>query len=210
MRLCEEFGSPGDIGDPVPAFPGKECKEFFFGGIDDLLGRHEFRQYCSRCSAIDIAEGPVVPLKELEFAELQVKVGDHIGLLPGDAFCKVHAVPCQALQGDILAAAPGLQLFGTTDPCKVRNEESVRWVCLFHPNIGLAVVGGGLWVHAEDTRLIRHKYLTCGEEAGDMDAINGSSFQGNDDGDKVAVLLHTLCNHGGQLICARLVVAEGR
>ncbi len=55
-------------------------------------------------------------------------------------------------------------------PCKVCNERGIRWLRLFHLNIGLAVVGGGLGVHVED---IRHRYSDCGEEAGYKLIIRG-------------------------------------
>ena len=40
----------------------------------------------------------VITFKELKFTELQIKIRNHISLLPGDALRKVHTVPCKAFQ----------------------------------------------------------------------------------------------------------------
>lgn len=70
-------------------FFSEELWELFFRRIDDVLHGHILCQHGRNSRIIDAAEGLVITLKELVFAELQVQVGDHVGLLPDDAFGQV-------------------------------------------------------------------------------------------------------------------------
>ncbi len=74
----------------------------------------------------------VITFKELKFTELQIKIRNHISLLPGDALRKVHTVPCKAFKGYELPAAPWLQFFRTAYPAKVCDE-----ICIC--GIGLSI-----------------------------------------------------------------------
>ena len=77
---------------------------------------------------------------------------------------KVHAVPCKAFEGYELPAAPWLQFFRTAYPAKVRNEICICGIGLFHSDIGLSVIGSGLWVHTEDIRPVGHENLAGRQE----------------------------------------------
>ena len=61
-------------------------------------------------------------------------------------------MPCKAFQGYELPAASWLRFFRTAYPAKVRNEIGICGIGLFHSNIGLSVIGSGLWVYTEDIR----------------------------------------------------------
>lgn len=81
----------GYFGNTVPAFAGQEPEQVPFRGGNDFLERHKLGQHCGCCCIIDVAERSVAVIQKLEFTEFQVKVGRHVGLLPGNAFGKVQA-----------------------------------------------------------------------------------------------------------------------